>query len=221
MHDVTLFYDFVSPYAYLALTQLEAFAEAHRARFTLRPVVFGALLDHHGLVGPVESPAKRRYTFVDACRSADALGVPLAGPPAHPFRSLDALRVACLHEGAPELGRLVTALAAACWADGRDLTDARVLEDVVAGVGLDASDLAARIASAEVKERLKRHTTAAIEAGVFGVPTFVLGEELFWGQDRMPQLAARLEGRLPDVRERAQAILARPRGADRRSFAPR
>lgn len=221
MRDVTLFFDFVSPYVHLALIQLEAFEREQGVRIVPRPAVYAALLEHHGLVGPAESPAKRRYTFVDVGRSAELLGVPLVGPPAHPFRSLEALRVVCIHEGSPRLLELVVSLSRACWAEGRDLTDAGVLQDAVARVGLDATELASRVASAEIKERLRASTAAAIDAGAFGVPTFVLEGEVFWGSDRLAHLAARLTGRLPDVRDRAEVILARPRGADRPAVAAR
>lgn len=221
MTDVTVYFDFVSPYAFLALTQLGGFAAEHGVRFRVRPVVYAALLGHHGLVGPAETEAKRRYTFFDASRSAALLGVTLVGPPAHPFRSLEALRAACLFDESGRAPALVAAIGSAAWSAGRDITDVGVLADVVATAGFDATDLAVRIAAPEIKERLKAHTAAAIAQGVFGVPTFVLDDEIFWGHDRMAHLASRIAGRLPNVTAAAEAILARPRGADRPGVAER
>ena len=219
-HTVELYFDFVSPYAYLALTQVTPFGERHDVHWIVRPVVYGALLDANGLVGPVEVEAKRRYTFRDVVRTAAMLGVSLVGPPAHPFRSLEALRTVCAYLGRPETLALTVALSQACWGEGRDLTDVEVLGEVVRSVGLDDSDLRDRIVATEVKESLRRSTEAALAAGVFGVPTFRLGRELFWGHDRMDQLGARLQGALragdADVAELEQ----RPRGADRRGARP-
>jgi len=214
---VELYFDFVSPYAYLALTQVESFGACHGVTWDVRPVVYGALLDATGLVGPVEVESKRRYTLQDVVRTAAALGVPLVGPPAHPFRSLEALRAVCLNLGRPEALPLTIALSRACWGEGRDLADIGVLRDVVAGVGLEAGDLPEQIASPEVKGSLRRLTEEALAVGVFGVPTFRHGEELFWGHDRMDQLAARLDGSAPDRVAVALDLEKRPRGADRRA----
>src|SRR5439155_24409662 len=96
MRSVAFYLDFVSPYTWLALTQAEAFVVRHGIRWELRPVVYSALLDAHRLIGPVETPAKRRYTFLDVARSARRLGLRLVGPPAHPFRSIEALRTLTL-----------------------------------------------------------------------------------------------------------------------------
>src|SRR6185503_4800799 len=94
---VPFYLDFISPYTWLALARAETFAEEHGIAWEPRPVVYAALLDAHGLVGPVETEAKRRYTLHDVARSAQALGLRLVGPPAHPFRSLAALRTLCAY----------------------------------------------------------------------------------------------------------------------------
>lgn len=217
MRAVELYFDFVSPYSYLACGQAEAFAARHQVSWVLRPVVYGALLDATGLIGPVETDLKRRYTFHDVSRAAALLELPMVGPPAHPFRSLEALRTVCAFADRPEALRLVVELSAACWGRGRDLTDAGVLREIVAGVGLPAENLAERIATPEVKQALRQHTEAALQAGVFGVPTFRINDEIFWGHDRLPHLAAYLGGELPSAADIAAAMERRPRGADRKS----
>ncbi len=197
---------------------MEAFGEAHDVDWQLRPVVYGALLSATGLVGPVEVGSKRRYTFRDITRTAKTLGVPLVGPPEHPFRSLEALRAVCVFAEDPLAVRLVVALAHACWGEGRDLTDRSVIGEVVAGVGLAETGLGDRIADSEAKRRLREHTEGALSAGVFGVPTFRYDGELFWGNDRMGQLAAWLGGTLDGNEAGAEAMELRPRGADRRGL---
>jgi 2-hydroxychromene-2-carboxylate isomerase len=215
---VALYFDFISPYSWLALSQLEAFAERHDVEWELRPVVYAALLDAHGLIGPAETEAKRRYTFHDVARCAEELGLELTGPPEHPFRSIEALRTACLFSDDPRGAALVVDLAHACWRDGRPLTDLAVLAEIVASVGLDAGALAERITRPEIKDLLRGNTEHAIESGVFGVPTFEYEGARFWGHDRMHHLAARVEGQRPtqDAVRRAEEMLSRPRGADRR-----
>jgi len=215
-HEVQLLFDFVSPYSWLALLQARAFAREHDLCWQVRPVVYAALLDASGLVGPAESPAKRRYTFRDVQRCAQRLGVALEGPPAHPFRSIEALRTICLFEDHPRALALAVRLADACWGEGRDLTDVAELARLVAELDLESDRLARRIATAEVKAALRRNTEWAVELGVFGVPTFVHHGELFWGHDRLVHLADHLAGRGPRDSGGVQRALSRPRGADRK-----
>ncbi|HUP18359.1 MAG TPA: 2-hydroxychromene-2-carboxylate isomerase [Gemmatimonadota bacterium] len=218
---VRLWFDYISPYSYLALTRAERFAAEHGVSWAVRPVFYGAVLDATGLSGPAEIPIKREYTLNDVVRAAELLGAALVGPPAHPFRSLEALRATCLFLDDPRALTLVVALSTAAWGEGRDLTRWETIHEVVDSVGLDGSDLEARAADAG-KEVLRRTTGQALEAGVFGVPTFGLPDgELFWGHDRLDHLAARLSGRLPETAQRSEEIAARPRGVDRPGVAER
>jgi len=214
VRSVPFYFDVVSPYSWLALMEAESFAARHAVRWELRPVVYAALLEAHGLVGPVETPAKRRYTMHDVVRAARRRGLRIVGPPAHPFRSLEALRLLESFRDDPRVLRLAVALADACWGDGRELTDPEVLRDVLAAVGLETADLEQRLSAEPVKQALRRATEAAIASGVFGVPTFLLDGELFWGHDRLDHLAARLAGE-PSPREDAERLLARPAGVVR------
>ena len=142
MHDVTLYFDAISPYSWLALMEAEAFAQEHRVRWRVRPVVYSKLLDANGLVGPAESPAKRRYTYEDVFRCATLRGLRLTGPPSHPFRSLEALRAVWLYRDDPSALRLARTLVDGAWGRGLDLADLAVVAELVREAGLDASDLA-------------------------------------------------------------------------------
>jgi 2-hydroxychromene-2-carboxylate isomerase len=218
--QVRFYFDFISPYSWLALMRAETFAETHGVGWRPCPVVYGVLLDACDLVGPAEVDIKRRYTFTDVARCAARDGLELAGPPAHPFRSLEALRTTCLFQDDPRVMKLAADLANAAWGCGRDLTDPAVLADVVSAAGLDATDLAQRIRADDVKHALRASTERALAEGVFGVPSFLLDGELFWGHDRMEQLGERIDGLPPPAPDGVERILARPRGADRRR-APR
>ena len=215
------YFDFISPYSYLALTQVERFGEEHGIVWTVRPILYAAVLERRGLIGPAEEPVKRAYTTRDIVRAADRLGVPLVGPPEHPFNSLGALRTLSIFQDDPQALRLAVRLSTLCWGEGQPLTHPETLIAAVDECGLPAAGLAERIASPEIKERLRANTDEALEAGVFGVPTFGWEGELFWGHDRMAHLADRLEGRLPSPQARGAAIAARPSGAERPSVAGR
>jgi 2-hydroxychromene-2-carboxylate isomerase len=213
---VRLCFDFISPYSYLALTQVERFGEEHGIAWTVRPILYAAVLERRGLIGPAEEPVKREYTTRDIVRAADRLGVPLVGPPEHPFNSLAALRTLCVFQDDPRSLRLAVRLSTLCWGEGQPLTHPENLIAAVDECGLMAAGVAERIASPEIKERLRANTEEEIDAGVFGVPTFVWEGELFWGHDRMAHLADRLEGRLSSPEERGRALAARPKGSERR-----
>ncbi|HKY61547.1 MAG TPA: 2-hydroxychromene-2-carboxylate isomerase [Gemmatimonadota bacterium] len=220
-HSVRLYFDFISPYSYLALTQVERFGEEHGTQWTVRPVLYAAVLDRWGLIGPAEEPVKREYTTRDIVRAADRLGVPLVGPPEHPFNSLVALRTVCVFQDDERALRLAVRLASLCWGEGQPLTHLETLIAAVDECRLPAAGLAERIASPEIKDRLRANTEEALEAGVFGVPTFIWEGELFWGHDRLEHLADRLTGRLGSPEERGRVIAARPKGAGRPSVAGR
>ncbi len=218
---VDLYFDFISPYSWLALARAEVFAREHQVEFRLHPVVYAVLLNQRGLIGPAEEPVKRRYTFVDVLRAARAAGRPLVGPPVHPFRSLAALRLVTSVLGDPGLAmRLAVDLSVACWQEGCDLADLEVLAALAPRSGLAASDVTTRIEAGEVKAALRESTDQALAAGVFGVPTFAYSGELFWGHDRMDALADVLQGRADsiDVHE-LDELLRRPSGVDRRGQA--
>ncbi len=217
MHTVDFYFDFISPYSWFALELAEAFATEHDVRFRPQPVPLGVLLDASGLIGPAEAESKRRYTFADILRIARSMNLRLEGPPAHPFRSLRALRLVTSELQQPHALALTIALARACWADGRDLTDIAVLKEIAEQVGVDGTNLKARITAPEVKAALRKIADGALQAGVFGVPTFIYRGELFWGHDRMPHLANMLQsGRDPIDAAELVRLLDRPRGAERK-----
>jgi 2-hydroxychromene-2-carboxylate isomerase len=190
-------FDLLSPYAYLAWTQIHALAARHGRSVEPIPVLFAALLNAHGQKGPAEIPAKRVYVFKDALRTAHRLGVPLAPPPSHPFNPLLALRVASLPMSGEARRALVDGLFAATWGSGPGVTEPEVVASIARAAGLDGEQAVRDANSMEAKDRVRRQTEEAIAAGVFGVPAMLVDGELFWGLDSFPNLERFLEGRDP------------------------
>lgn len=197
MTVIEFYFDFISPYAYLSWTQVHALAGRHGAKVVPKPVLFAALLGHHGHKGPAEIASKRVFTGKDMVRKAHRLGVPLSLPPSHPFNPLTALRVAgCLTD--PETQRTaIEALYCAVWRDGVGVESDDVIQRALDGAGLDGATLLAQARTPGAKQRLRSETEAAIARGVFGVPTLFVGDELFWGVDTHPDLEAYLRGEDP------------------------
>ena len=198
---VDFWFDYASPFAYLASTQLERVAAAAGATVRYRPMLLGAVFK---AIGTPDVPlfamteAKRRYTTGELDRWARWWGVPLRFPRQFPIRTIAALRLTLLAgERAPAL---VARLFRAAWVEGRDLADPALLRQLAADVGVDPAQVDAT-AQAEVKQALHDATAAAIAAGVFGAPTMMVddpgGPLAFWGQDRLDLVADALRGWRP------------------------
>jgi 2-hydroxychromene-2-carboxylate isomerase len=211
--NVTFYFDPVSPYAWLASTQLERL-EAAGAVIDVQPVLFAGLLGAHGTKGPAEVPAKRAYTMRDVMRCAQALGLQFKGPPSHPFNPLRALRCCSALDDAAARRRLGPALLSAAWEEGLDLSDAEVVAAVADRCGLDGSFLVTQGSAPQVKQRLADATHAAAAAGIFGVPSFVIDGEIFWGADRIDAILRSLQGQRIDE-GRLDQFLARAPSASR------
>lgn len=215
MSKLLFFFDVVSPYAWLGWHELNTLRSELSLEVEAVPTLFGVLLDARGGVGPAEIPAKRAYTFRDVQRCARLAGLPLAGPPSHPFNPLKALRLCAAISDPAACFRVAGALLDAVWSEGRDIEREDTLRELLSRLELSAALLDAS-ATPAVKQHLRTQVERALALGVFGVPSFMVGAELFWGHDRLPHLAAFLRGELQLDEQLHARILARPRAADRR-----
>ena len=191
MRSVTLWFDVISPYAYLAFERLPRALDGLPCELSHQPVLFAGLLGHWGNKGPAEIEPKRAWTFRQVAWIAHQFQVPLQTPAQHPFNPLALLRlaIACAPAGATPSRRVCEQVFRHVWQSGDDPNDHARLEA-----------LARRLAplrdpqSAEIKQALKDATETAIARGVFGVPTFDVDGRLFWGVDAIPMLVAYLGG---------------------------
>jgi 2-hydroxychromene-2-carboxylate isomerase len=216
MKTLSFHLDFLSPYSYLAWTQIDRVASKYDRVVDPIPVVFAAMLDAFGTIGPAEVPIKRPYVYLDAHRKAALLGVPLRLPPSHPFPPLMALRAATTFVDREQRVRAVSALFAAAWGDGAGVDTEERVKVALDRAGLDGAAAIAAASQPETKQALMRATSEAIAAGVFGVPTMVVDGEKFWGLDSFPSLEAFLEGRDPVGDELRAAVRAVPIGIERK-----
>lgn len=180
------YFDYVSPYAYL---QLEAFGRLPPdLEIRMKPVLFAGLLGHWEHKGPAEIPAKRRQTYRYCHWLAGKRKIPFKTPPRHPFNPFAVLRLSIALDSDIDA---IRAIFRHIWGTGHDGQDPESLRPLAASLGID--DLDARIGDSAVKDRLRRNTEAAIERGVFGIPTFAIDGELFWGDDVMDMMLDYLE----------------------------
>lgn len=185
MKHITFYLDFISPYSWLAFEKLPEILMGQSYAVSYKPVLLGAILRHHGQLGPAEIPAKRDWTYRHVQWLARQHGVALQMPATHPFNPLPLLRlaVACDAGGMPNRYVCETLFRHVWCGDGADAVDPERLQAV-------QELLAPKRApdSGEVKAQLRAHTEEAIAHGVFGVPAFRVDEQLFWGFDALPML---------------------------------
>ena len=178
---VDWFFDFVSPFSYLQCMKFPALPEDCELR--MRPVLFAGLLDAWAHKGPAEIAPKRRFTYRYVHWLAGREGIPFRFPPAHPFNPLRPLRLALALGSDPATIREIFRF---IWAEGRLIEGDAEWSALTRRLGVPDAD--ARIAAPEVKAALRRNGEEAVAAGVFGVPTFLVDGELFWGYDATPML---------------------------------
>jgi len=181
------YFDVGSPAAYLAWTQVPAIAQAAGAPLVLRPFLLGGVFQATGNKSPMEVPAKGAYMLDDLQRFARRYGVAFQHNPHFPINTLTLMRGAAgLQLREPErLVPYVDAVFRAIWVDARNMNDPATVGAVLQAAGFDAQQLLALTADPAVKEQLKTQTQQAVARGVFGAPTFFVGSQMFWGQDRL------------------------------------
>lgn len=183
MKHIDWYFDFISPFAYLASESLWRLPTEVELR--PRPILFAGLLNHWQTRGPAEIPPMRRFTFRHVRWLADSNDIALEMPPAHPFNPLKLLRLCIAMDAGVEL---VQRLFRFVWAEGCSADEPDQWRRLIRELG--AESVEARLSEDGVKEELRRNTETAIEAGVFGVPGFVLDGEVFWGYDSIDFLLA-------------------------------
>lgn len=188
--SIEFLFDVASPTAYLAWTQLPELAARTGAEITSVPILLTELFKASGNVGAAASPAKVAYVARDCARHAERYGVPFEVNPNFPVDTVMIMRAIVGAGEAGDAGPLTAAAFSAMWVEGKKLDDPNVLEQVANSADVPVAKLAGWISNDSVKARLRRNTQHAAVRGTFGAPTFFVGEEMFFGQDRLDWVAA-------------------------------
>ncbi|MGE8199394.1 2-hydroxychromene-2-carboxylate isomerase [Variovorax sp. 2RAF20] len=185
--SVDFFFDVGSPSSYLAWTQLPGLCASHGADLVYRPMLLGGVYQATGNASPANIPVKGRYTQMDYERHARRYGVPFQGNPHFPVITLFLMRaVTGIQLRRPEqLQQLLGCVFKALWIDALNLNDAQLTARILAEGGFDPAEIERLTQDAEIKTALKATTQEAVERGVFGAPTLFVGDQMFFGQDRM------------------------------------
>lgn len=192
MKHITFYFDFISPYAFLAFENLPEALRGLSYSVSYKPVFFAGMLKHHGQLGPAEITPKRDWTYRQVLWLAHRHGIPLQMPQSHPFNPLPLLRLALvcgLHDEPGAINRHVCeTLFRHVWTGGADAADAQRLEQLTAQLAQQH-----RQTPEAAKLQLAQNTEEAIAAGVFGVPAMLVDDRVFWGFDALPMLRDHLD----------------------------
>ena len=190
MKQIAFYFDVISPYAYLAFHAMPESLQGNHVQVQYKPVLFGAILQHLGQLGPAEIPGKRTWTYQQVLWHAHQNKIPMQMTATHPFNPIGLLRLAlaCDAHGAPNR-YVCNTLFNHVWRGGLDAADPLRLKELTEKLSPIRDPQ-----SDEVKQELKNNTQHAIDLGIFGVPTFAIDEQLFWGFDALPMLNAYLSG---------------------------
>lgn len=191
MRTVEFYYDLVSPYSYLAHREVSRICRKNGAELSLRPMLLGAVHNAVGLQAPIETEAKARYQAEDIQRWAEHYGLPMEFPEPFPFRTLKTMRAAMFLKDRGGLEAFTREAFALYWEEGgapkglEEADEDGPVSEAARRAGADPGEVLAGASAPEAKEGLKRATGEAVGRGVFGAPAFFVGEEMFWGNDRL------------------------------------
>jgi len=192
---IDFYFEFSSPYGYIASEKIEALAERHGRTVNWKPFLLGAVFKQEGTQSLVSYPMKGPYSKHDIERSARFLDIPYVWPPTFPIFTVNAARATIWAQAqSPDHAvPLIHALYRACFADGKDIGDMDHVMEAAVSVGLDPDQVTEAVKSQDMRQALKDETQAAIDRGVFGSPFLFVDDEPFWGADRLEMADAWLE----------------------------
>ena len=190
------YFDYGSPYSYLADTQVEAIAKRTGAALARKPMLLGGVFKSTGNISPAEQPLKSKWSAFHMPMWARHYGVPFQRNPFFPINTLALMRGATAAQIDGVFETYHPAMFKAMWVDGRNLNDLKEVVAVLTAAGLDARKIGQRIQDQDVKDRLKETTEGAVARGVFGAPTMFVDDMMFFGNDRLPFVELALKGEL-------------------------
>ena len=196
---IEFFFDFVSPTAFIAHQVLPKIADKAGVSLEYRPFFLGGVMKATGNAPPAMVPAKGAWMTQDLDRWCKKYGVSYKFNPHFPVNTLPAMRGACALQGSEVFPAYLDAMFNAVWQDEKNMAEPAEIARVASGLGLDAEEFAGLCQKPEWKQKLKANTDEAVERGAFGAPAIFIGDELYFGQDRLFMVAEAVGIHITDV----------------------
>jgi len=190
---VEFYYDFSSPYTYIASERIEKICRDHGAELEWKPFLLGGVFNEIESKPAAEIDSKLQYIKKDTVESARFYGVPFNFPEVFPVNSVRSMRGAFAASEQDKLVEYNHLLFRIYWTEGADLSSVEVLGEAVGRIGIDPEWFVNRIGEQEIKDKLRDETAVAVERGAFGAPTMFVDDKMFWGNDRLSFLERYLE----------------------------
>lgn len=194
-NTIRFFFDYVSPYSYLAWMRLPGLVRTFGISVEPVPVLFAGLLEAHGNIGTAEISAKRAWMIENVLQTAALLEIPINPPAFHPFNPLLALRITAASGSDSERGRVIDACFRGVWQESAHISEPEVLESLFNDSGMNGAALVECGMTSAAKDLLRQNTNNAVAAGVFGVPSFIFNRQLFWGISDLALIETILSGK--------------------------
>ena len=183
--NIDFYFDFGSPTAYLAFTQLQLIEKRSGANLVFHPILLGGIFKATGNSPPAAIPAKGKYMMRDLQRYAEKYQVPYERNPFFPVNTLSLMRGAVSYQNNGDFERYVNVIFHNMWVEPKNLNDEDVLKKMLIENNFEYNDFLNRISDQKTKDQLISNTEKVVQKGAFGAPTIFIGEEMFFGQDRM------------------------------------
>ena len=179
------YFDFVSPYSFLAHKEIRKIEKKNSVKIRYQPRVLGALHNLHGIKAPAFIPAKAKHMIRDCKLIAERNKIKFKFNSYFPIRSLNLMRGVIVAEEDNYKSYYIDSIFNSIWQDGLNLNDENIIQKILKNLNVNPKTFFLRSASSSVKDTLKKRTSEAYEKGIFGAPSFVSNNKIFWGQDRI------------------------------------
>ncbi len=179
------YFDFVSPYSFLAHKEIIKIEKKNSVKIKYKPILLGGLHNLHGIKAPAFIPAKAKHMIRDCKLIAEKNKIKFKFNSYFPIRSLNLMRGVLVAEEDNYKSYYIDSIFNAIWQDGLNMNDENIIQKILKNLNINPKTFLLRSASSSIKDSLKKRTNEAYEKGIFGAPSFVSNNKIFWGQDRI------------------------------------
>ena len=179
------YFDFISPYSFLAHKEIKKIEKNHSIKIRYKPILLGGLHNLHGIKAPAFIPAKAKHMIRDCKLIAERNNVKFKFNSYFPIRTLNLMRGVFVAEEDNMKSYYINSIFDSIWQDGLNMNDENIIQKVLKNLSINPKTFTLRSSSSSIKDALKKRTSDAYEMGIFGAPTFISNNKIFWGQDRI------------------------------------